>query len=88
MARYAGIAAHLAGDQDGADDLLARAERRCRDLRARPHLARTLHDRALVLEARGHGGDAAHACTARAEARETAADLGVRLEDLVTVGSP
>ncbi len=39
MARYAGVAAHLAGDQDGADELLARAERRCRDLRARPHLA-------------------------------------------------
>ena len=88
MARYAGVAEHLAGDQDGADELLARAERRCRDLHARPHLARTLHDRALVFEARGHRDDAAHACVARAEAREIAADLGVTLEDLVTVGRP
>ena len=40
MARYAGVAEHLAGDQDGADELLARAERRCRDLRARVRTSR------------------------------------------------
>ena len=32
MARFAGVAAHLAGDLDSADELLTRAERRCRDL--------------------------------------------------------
>jgi uncharacterized protein with von Willebrand factor type A (vWA) domain len=83
MARFAGVAAYLAGDLDGADELLARAERRCRELGARPHLARTLRDRARVLDARGLEADAAGATLARAEATALVADLGVTLDDLV-----
>jgi DNA-binding SARP family transcriptional activator len=86
MARYAGIAAHLEGDLDTADELFARAEERCRDLVARPHLARTLHDRARLLSERGATGDAAAAALARAEAQAVANDLGVSLRALVSPG--
>jgi DNA-binding SARP family transcriptional activator len=87
MARYAGIAAHLEGDLDTADELLARAEQRCRVLAARPHLARTLHDRARLLSERGNASDADAATLARAEAQEIAQDLGVSLRALVSPGA-
>jgi hypothetical protein len=83
MARFAGVAAYLARDLDGADDLLGRAERRCRALGARPHLARTLRDRARVLDERNRDGDAAAADRARDEARHVLAELGLEREERV-----
>lgn len=82
VARYAGVAAHVAGDLDDAVALLAVAERRCRDAGARPHLARTLYDRSCVHTDRGAAGDSTAAGTAIEEARVIAGEIGLVLGDL------
>jgi hypothetical protein len=88
VARYAGLAAYVAGDLDDAVDLLAAAERRCRDAHARPHLARTLYDRSCVHEQRGAAGDRTAADGAIAEARAIAGEIGLVLGDLGSGSQP
>jgi hypothetical protein len=82
LARYAGVAASLAGDPAGALRLLALSEAQCREVGARPFLARTLFDRAQVLSSRGRPGDDEAAESALVEARATAAEIGLALGDL------
>jgi hypothetical protein len=79
IARYAGLAAHVAGENDAAEVLLATAEHQSRAVGAFPYLARALHDRALVHETRG---DTAAATAAREEADEIATRIGLRLGGL------
>ena len=85
-ARFAGVAASVAGDVGDGDVLLARAERQCRSLGARPHLARTLQDRARLLAGRERDGDGAAAERAMTEARQIADEIGMVLTDLDGAG--
>jgi hypothetical protein len=56
--RYAGIAAQAVGELDVADDLLQAAIAMARRMGARPHVARALFDRSLLLAACGQGAEA------------------------------
>jgi tetratricopeptide (TPR) repeat protein len=82
VARFAGVAAHLAGDLEAADDLLGTAVGQSRALSARPHLARSLQDRARLLRDRRGAGDAQQADAAMAEAERIASDIGLDLRPL------
>jgi hypothetical protein len=82
VARFAGVAAHLAGELDAADDLLGTAIGQCRALAARPHLARSLQDRARLLRDRRGAGDEQQADAAMAEAERIASDIGLDLRSL------
>lgn len=79
VSRFAATAAMVAGDAADADRLFRMAEDQCRRLRARPHLARALHDHAAVLRLRGDTEAADHLA---AEASALAADVGVVLGPL------
>ncbi|MGE0000165.1 MAG: BTAD domain-containing putative transcriptional regulator, partial [Ilumatobacteraceae bacterium] len=57
--RVLGLAAYLSGDLDLADELLSSAIAQSRAMHARPHVARALFDRSLVLSALGRDDEAA-----------------------------
>jgi len=66
--RIIGVAAHLVGDYDKADHHLTASADLCRRIGAVPHYARSLFDRATLLDERdGHGGEEAENLRARAE---------------------
>ena len=82
VTRFVGLAAHVAGDLDAADDLLRAAAEQAHDIGAVPHEARALHDRALVLEERDGAGDADEAADLRQQARGLADSIGLVLGGL------
>ena len=81
-------AAHVAGDLDAAERLLARAEHQSRQCGARPHVARALYDRSLLLADRPTNVKGT-AEEAMAQARHIAAEIGLVLGDLTpTAATP
>jgi hypothetical protein len=72
--RPLGVAAHLAGQTELADELLRSAIKQSRWMHARPHLARALFDRSLLLESLERCDEAA---SARAEAIAIADRIGM-----------
>lgn len=79
--RVMGVAAHVAGDLDTADRLLASAVEQAQAMGAIPHVARALHDRAAVLEERDGEADPL-AQELRVRARELADRIGLVLDSL------
>lgn len=82
VARFAGIAAHVAGDLDRADLLLTMAAAQSREIGAVPHEARALYDRAAVLAERDGPGDADEASRLRERALALAEPIGLVLGGL------
>lgn len=82
VSRFAGVAAHVCGDLERADALLAQAAEQSHDIGAVPHEARALHDRAAVLAERDGPGDAEAAALLRRRAVELAEPIGLVLGGL------
>ncbi|MBI5087643.1 MAG: AAA family ATPase, partial [Actinobacteria bacterium] len=72
--RVLGVAAHLAGELELADELLSAAAAQSRAMHATPHLARALFDRSFVLDALDRDDEAA---AVRAEALALADSIGL-----------
>ncbi|CAN5397998.1 BTAD domain-containing putative transcriptional regulator [soil metagenome] len=79
MHRPFGHALAAAGDLDGAARALGRAAERCEADGFGPFLARSLADRATVLEARSGPGDRGEAAELRQRAEALATDLAIHL---------
>jgi DNA-binding SARP family transcriptional activator len=77
VARYLGILAAAAARWDEAEPHFATSLEICERIAARPWLARTQSDYAAMLRSRAAEGDAGRAAQLEAEARRTAADLGL-----------
>ncbi|MGD9705031.1 MAG: hypothetical protein AB7V74_21760, partial [Acidimicrobiia bacterium] len=82
VTRFVGVAAHVSGDLDGADALLAMAVEQAYDIGAVPHEARALCDRAAVLAERDGPGDATESARLRERAIELAEPIGLVLGGL------
>ena len=77
--RFIGVAAHVAGNLELADEVLAAAVEQARSMGAVPHVARALFDRAAVAQERGHDDEAA---ALRQRARQLADRVGLVLDTL------
>ena len=78
--RFVGVAAHVAGDLQLADEALAAAVEQARSMAAVPHVARALFDRAAVVH--DLRGDDAEAEALRQRARRLADRVGLVLDSL------
>jgi hypothetical protein len=76
VSRYAGLAAHVSGDEVAAERLLRAGVAQACELGMRPHEARARHDLAAVLDAVGRPAEAADE---ERRAQEIAADIGLVL---------
>jgi len=78
--RFVGVAAHVAGDLQLADEALAAAVEQARSMAAVPHVARALFDRAAVVH--DLRGDDAEAEALRHRAKRLADRVGLVLDSL------
>ncbi|MCU1359920.1 MAG: hypothetical protein JWN99_1209 [Ilumatobacteraceae bacterium] len=85
--RFIGLAAFLAGDLPLADQLLDAAVRQAQAMYAKPHIARAMYDRALVLEARRGDGDP-EALALREQALSIAGSIGLVVGGLAAALTP